>query len=146
MGTLKRLFRKLWDAYPKEPLVYVSSHNGVTGVVRAEDFDDEVRCMRRLFRREGGMLAGSVRPQVYPVFLFSDKTPSSRSFQVGTLADLKRLLEGCHVEQRVFELPPLNAPGFTPYGYYGMMEEIGREGTRHRLYAFGWAHSYIHRK
>ena len=146
MSTLKKLFRKLWDAYPKEPLVYVSSHNGVTGVVRAEDFDDEVRRMRKLFRRDGGRPAEAVRPQVYPVFLFSDKTPPNRSFRVGTLADLKRLLEGCLVEQRVFELPPLNAPGCTPYGYYGMMEEIGREGTRHRLYAFVWAQSYIHGK
>lgn len=143
MSTLKRLFRKVWDAYPKEPLVYVSSHNGVTGVVRAEDFDDEVRWMRKLFRKNGKP-QGAVRPQVYPVFLFSDKNPSSRSFRVGTLDDLKQALEGCALEQRTFELPPLNAPGFTPYGYFGMMEEIGRENTRHRVWSLEQVRTYFH--
>ena len=142
MSTLKKLFRKLWDAYPKEALFYVSSHNGVTGVVRAEDFDDEVRRMRKLFRKNGRP-QGAVRPQVYPVLLFSDKTPSSRSFRVGSLDDLKQLLEGCAVEQRTFELPPLNAPGFTPYGYFGMMEEIGREGTRHRVWTLEQARNFF---
>lgn len=143
MSSLKRLFRKLWDVYPNEPLVYICSHNGVTGAVRAEDFDDEVRRMRGFFRKKGKP-SGVVRPQVYPVFLFSDKTPSSRSFRVGTLDDLKLILESCAVEHRTFELPPLNAPGMTPYGYFGVMEEIGRENTRHRLWSRAQAHNYLH--
>ncbi len=147
MSTLKKLFRRIWDAYPKEPLVYLCSHNGVTGVVRAEDFDDEVRRMRRLFVvhiRCKGEPQRMVRPQVYPVFLFSDKTPSSRSFRVGTLDDLKQVLKNCVIEPRIFEVPPMNIPGFTPFGYLGMMEEVGRENSRLHIWTLEQARAYLY--
>jgi len=140
MSTLKRLFRRIWDAYPKEPLVYVCSHNGVTGVVRAVDFDDEVRRMRRLFRREGRP-QDAVRPQVNPVFLFSDKTSLSRSFfRVGTLDDLKQILEGCAVEQRTFELPSLNAKALTTFG---LMKKIGFKNPRNYICTLEQAQTYL---
>ena len=150
MSTLKRLFRKVWDAYPRKPLLYICSHNGVTGVVRAEDFDDEVRRMRRSLKRGWPTRGVSnvpwpVRPQVYPVFLFSDKNPRKRSFRVGTLDEMWEAFDlcGCVVEERSFELPPLNAPGHTPFGYFGMMVEIGRENARHRVWSLKQARTYF---
>ncbi len=153
MHSLMKLFRRLWDIYPKEPLVYICTHNGVTGVVGAEAYDDEIRRMRRQFKKKGwpsdrlGRELWSlcpVRPQVYPIFLFSDKNPSpSRSFRVGTMFEMAGILKGCRVEERTFELPPLNAPGSTRFGYYDSWEEIGRENTRHRRWTLDQARMYL---
>jgi len=154
MSTLKRFWRLLrkfwdWDVYPDAPLVYVCSHNGVTGVVRADDFDDEVQRMRRLFKRYGSPWSGAdsykaVRPQVYPVFLFSDKVQLEPSFRVGSLDDLQLILWDCAVEERSFELPPMKAPGSIPNGYYGELQKIGSEGCRHRWWGFKQACAYLH--
>ncbi|GEM_PF-1658119 len=147
--SLKKLFRICWDEYPVEHLLYVCSHNGVTGVVRAEDFDDEVRRMRREFEKSGwpkdplGWELRPVRPQVFPVFLFSDKNPSDRSFRVGTLAEMRQALDGYCVEERSFELPPINAPGMIRSGYYGHWESVGRENTRHRAWTLEQARRYF---
>jgi len=142
-------FLRNWiRAYPKQPLIYVCTHNGVTGVVRAEDFDNEILRMRREFTKNMwpveplGWEIRPVRPQVYPVFLFSDKNPQ-RSFRVGTLAEMTGILKGCCVEERNFELPPLNAPGMAKLGYYGSWEEVGRENTRHRVWTLKQAHTHL---
>ena len=147
------MFRRLWDAYPEEPLVYMCSHNGVTGIVRAEDFDDEVRKMRRQFRNEKRKLTREVRPQVNPVFLFSDNNSRwVQSFRVGMIKELKEILDGCSVEQRVFDLPLLRAPGSTFYGYNGATQEI-REicsrvgssfGPRYFVYRPDEIYAYLH--
>ena len=142
MKLLKRLFRKYWDRYPKGPFVYVCSHNGVVGAVRAEDYDDEVRRMRKEFQKKR-FLRHPVRPQVYPVFLFSNKNVGERSFRVGTENKLNEILMDCVVEFRDFELPPLNAPGSTPFGYEGMFEQVGRENTRHRVWSDEQANTYL---
>jgi len=151
MRSLKKWFRRLWDKFPSQPLLYVCSHNGVTGVVRAEDFDDEVRLMRQEFEKNKwpdyclrDWEVRPVRPQVWPIFLFSDKDPGSRSFRVGTLKELYKILEGCRIEERSFELPPLNAPGMARAGYHGGWNEIGRENSRHVKWSLNQAETYFH--
>ncbi len=141
---LKKLIQKFWDKYPNKPLVYVCTHNGVTGAVCADDFDTEIRRMRKNFKKNGWENAvWPIRPQVYPIFLFSDKNVSERSFRVGSLKQLSELLKDCAVEFRDFELPPLNAPGSTPYGYYGQFEQVGRENTRHRVWTLEQAETCL---
>ncbi len=146
MSTLKRfvvkLLRKFWDRYPKIPLIYICSRNGVTGAVRADDFDDEVRSMRKSFVRLNWPIR-TVRPQVYPVFLFSDKSLPERNYRVAPLIGLKEISKYCVVEFRDFELPPITAKGFTPHGYFGELEMMGREGTRHRIWTLRQAAAYL---
>ena len=139
-------FRKGWrrGRLPYPPHVYICSHNGVTGVVSAAAYEREVAEMRAQFDLGRKFLPDRpLRPQVYPVFLFSNRAPSARSFRVGGIYELWQVLEGCFVEERAFELPPLNAPGHTPYGYCGSYEEVGRENTRHRKWTLADAWTYL---
>lgn len=134
---------------PYKAHVYVCRRDGVWGIVRAKDFDDEVIRMRRLFRKDGWPHWTStnlkpVRPMVSPVFLFSDKTPAERNFLVGNVEkDLDYLLAYCRAEFRDFELPPMNAGGLVPCDYHGgVYEQTGREGSRVRCYSLEqcWKH------
>lgn len=130
-------------------VVYRCDHNGVTGVVLARDYSRAIREMRRWCRRlrkSHFVWANPLgyRVQVYPVFLFSDKKPKERNFLVGNMEQLGKLLKGCYVEQHAFELPPVSAGGMTPYFYRGTWEQVGREGTRHRIYDYDSAYRYVH--
>jgi hypothetical protein len=146
MSTLKSLLRRFWDLYPQRPLIYVCSHNGVTGAVRAEDYDDEIRSMRKVFKKKGWPQS-PVRPRVYPVFLFSDANPPKQNFRTGTLADLKRIIDGlvCAVEYREFELPPLRGPGFTSHDYFGAsFVSFSNLGYAHRAWTVEQAEKHLH--
>lgn len=143
MNTLNWFLWKLWNRYPTQSLIYVSLDNGVVGAVCAEDYDREVYRMRKEFSWNRWPTV-PVRPQVYPVFLFSNKNPGNRSFRVGTEEDLTRIIRGCAVEFRDFELPPLNAPGYTPLGYFGAREEIDSENARRRKWTLDQAREYLH--
>lgn len=113
MRTLNRLWRRLWDKYPQCPLVYVCCHNGVTGVVRADDLDDEIRRVRSqefdhkygLGFKEHGHRAWLLNYR--QVFLFSDMNMPEISNCVGTLSQMRQMLNGCFVEHRDFRLPPI---------------------------------------
>ena len=133
--------RKFWDNYPTNTtLVYICSRNGVTGVVRANDFDDEVRRMRKHGR------VSPVRPQVYPVFIFSDKTPSKEDMRCGTLDDMEGFLKKCSVEYRDFQLPPLNKGELMPSGYLGLFEKVGyTPASKYRVYSFRDIEEYLHK-
>lgn len=149
MSYYVSLWRHLVHGYPKEQvLVYTCSRNGVTGVVRAVDFDAEVLKMRREHDRlakKKYLNRKSLRPIVYPVFLFSDKTPGKHSFRVGTIEDMYALLKDCALEERAFELPPINGGVITPVDYSGLnWEQVGREGTRHKVYTLEQARNYIY--
>ncbi len=142
MRTLKKLIKWFWDMYPRQPLVYICTHNGVTGAVSAQDFDDEIRSMRRMFKQHGWPKE-PVRPRVWPVFLFSDKTPGKINFRVGTMAEMKDMLTHCVMEYRDFELPPLNGPAVISMDYYGgVFQTAGYEDSKHRHYKFvdAWRH------
>ena len=109
MSTLKRwlkkLFREWWDIYPKEPLVYVCMHNGVIGAVRAEDYDDHIRLIRKFYRRKSWRPMFAYRNEVTPVFLFSDMScTKARNSWVGRIEELNDILDGCRVEEMTFEL------------------------------------------
>lgn len=153
MGTLKKWFWKMWYTYwldyPEEPLVYVCSHNGVTGVVRADDFDNEVRRMRKFFRQKRGFHRpvrrwpySPIRPQVYPISLFSDMTPTKRNLLTGTLGDLRKMLEECVAEERSFYVPPLSAPGWPPNSYLGRVGDAA-PNAQYRKWTSRQAKEYL---
>jgi len=151
---MKKLLMKLWywltRGYPLDcPLLYVCSHNGVTGVVRAEDYDREIRRMRRWERKhapKAGKKSKPFRPQVYPVFLFSDKLCPERNLRVGSI-DVFRFIacERCVLEERSFFLPPLAAGELIPRGYDPIdgWEQTGREGCRATSFTFEQARTYL---
>jgi hypothetical protein len=132
-------------------MLYVCSHNGATGVVRAEDYDDEVRRVRKIFRKKQwdrrfeGQETRAVRPIVVPVFLFSDKDRGPETYKNGSLADLANLLEGCYVEERSFELPRMDSPGFPRGDYWPEPSNFPYEDN-YRRWGFERAQNYLHNK
>lgn len=96
----------------KIPLVYVCVVNGVTGVVRADDYNKKVRKWEKDVQRVGtaGLAyrtkhAGvevSIVHQILPIFSFSDKKKTDPDFRNGTMDDLNQILKNCSVGLRVF--------------------------------------------
>lgn len=111
--AIKKLYQRWIEKYPTAPLLYVCSHNGVVGVVRAEDFDSEVRSARTTFNKQKHWPdRGSwywdirpIRPQVHPVFLFTNHKDRNENVVVGDLEFMAEILKGCRLEERSFELP-----------------------------------------
>jgi hypothetical protein len=101
-------FIKALKKPPKIPMVYVCKHNGVAGVVRAEDFEQAVHLRRKNFI-EPKTPTEIYRPWIDTTFLFSDKREPSprRTFHVGTMDDFNKLIQGCYAEERVFHLRDL---------------------------------------
>lgn len=143
----------------KQPIVYACNVNGVVGVVRSEDFDRMLRWLRRRYggqdikpmtseRARNMLTLGQlgIRLDLFThthprIFLFSDKNPPKVHRLTGTLDDYCRLVEGCFVEERTFELPPVN----------GTVKARDRRGNwtvgyGERVATFGEAWRYIHGK
>lgn len=155
MRTLKswfmRRFRLLFRAYPEGwPLVYICSRNGVTGVVRAEDFDTEVHRFRKLFAKHNDWPQVPIRPMVFPIFLFGPhKSNIKRDFRTGDLTQLADLLADCVAEERSFLVPDAYHQDMIPLCYpnvngcTNIWEETGREGSRFMIHRFAEVQSYI---
>jgi hypothetical protein len=92
-------------------MLYICSHNGVTGVIRADEFDDNIRTKRSELNRWGWMGLEPLRPKFHyrSIFLFTDKTKPEVHQVIGGLGELRGLLSDCAVEYRDFELPPIQA-------------------------------------
>lgn len=114
MGTFNGGF---WNCrrngYPKNrPMVYVCSHNGVTGVIRADVFDDVVLAKRlELNKWDGWKNLAPFRPRFHyrQIFLFTDMNKPEVHQVVGSLDALNGLIISCAAEYRDFELPPIKA-------------------------------------
>ena len=150
------MFFERFSRYPKDrPLLYRCEDKsiGVVALVRAEDFDAEVRRMRLFFEREGyPSYITAVRPQVFPVFLFSSKEVAPSNFLTGNMYEAICMIQGCAVEARDFFIPPIQVPPngreFIPTSYRSDIihsEEIGREGSRVRSYTLDEAVAYLRR-
>jgi len=103
------VMRRWFDRYPTDkPLIYLCKDNGVTGIARAEDFDQEIMVERSICngadKLDGRTRETVYRPLVTPIFLFSDTTSSKKLGIIGGSAELHILLHGCLVEERSFEL------------------------------------------
>lgn len=142
--------------YPTDrPLLYKCEDKSrdVTALVRAEDFDAEIRRMRLWFQTKGYNSCVHVpRPQVYPIFLFSGNAVAPRNFLTGNAFEAYWMMEGCAVEERSFEIPPIEVSphgrAFTPCGYgvsIAFSEEVGRAGSRVRSYTLDEAVAYLRR-
>jgi len=142
MPSLKKWWYRLTRKYPvNQPLVYTCRHNGVVGVVRAEDYDAEISRMRRLFLKYGwssgiSAIPTAVQPKVFPVFLFGPEKPGSEiDLRSGTIPDLWGILNGMAVEKRSFEVPWPYYRTMMVRGYYSdIFEQTGQEGSRVRRY------------
>jgi hypothetical protein len=143
--VIKKLYRRWFEKYPTAPLLYVCSHNGVTGVVRAEDFDKEVRKARAIFNKSHWPDRGSwywdirpIRPQVHPVFLFTNHKDKNDSVVVGDLELMAEILKGCRLEERSFELPHhKSGDTFTNY------QRVQHTVDRHRGQTIGETRAHL---
>lgn len=150
----------------KHPIVYVCRVDGVIGIVRREDFEEDLHWLRgrhgkqrekpllqpliprpgwledRLYHKIGpiteaeamnnvGVFGWMVNPLL--VFIFSDKNPPVHHRLTGTMADYRRLVVGCYVEQHTFVVPP-------------MKDYIGPKTSHSTGPSFGRAWRHIHGK
>lgn len=141
-AVMLMIFRRLIDAYPSVPLLYVCSREGVTGIVRAMDFDDVVRWQRRLYQYgKCNKVALPYRPQVFPLFLFSDK-PTHKTFRFGTMEEMGLLVKDCDMETRDFFIPFLR--NRENHGWYGIMDQSDWGRKKKGIHSYEDAHTYIH--
>lgn len=131
---------KLWNRYPARALIYVCNNNGVIGAVRAEDYDKEIRRMRKEFAMNRWPTV-PVRPQVYPVFLFSNNE-SKTCMTCGNEENLKNILINCAVEFRDFVIPPING-GPVDLDYFGGYENVAFD-SKFPSWSIVTARKYLH--
>lgn len=134
---MKTFLKKILGINSQKPIVYICMHKGVTGIVCASDFRSEVARMRKVIKEKGGWVKNKwpVRPNVYPVFLFSNNKISKWDLIIGTVDELHEILKNYAggVEFRDFCLPDLNTHGTKPSGYYNLLDKVIREENPERI-------------
>jgi hypothetical protein len=85
-----------------------------------------------------------MRLSLYPkIALFSDKIPPQRHRLVGTIADYNHLILGCYVEERSFELPPVDGDEKV-HDLRGLKWRDDKNSLR--IPTFGQFYRYVHGK
>ncbi len=114
-SLIEVLFWWFWrkiNRYPtKCPLVYLCVNNGVTAVVRAEDFDRELLRVRRsrYNRSKLSHAALAWRPVVeMPIFLYSN-LGEGNDRRDGNMDDLEMVVKDYAVEYREFYVPAIHS-------------------------------------
>lgn len=135
MSTFQNLWKKLLQklGYDTRPMIYLCGDRGRWGFVRAEDFEQEVKAMRRRTKHrkwssDQGPWHRPAMPCVYPLFLFSKDTGPDNHLVSGNLHEMWSLLADCRLEHRAFYLPEGDAHSVAIHEH-GEFQLVGREGS-----------------